>query len=236
MSGCIILPGHLNEEQQLDFLEQALAEYTRPPNPLSLSTHYPVPSNLFELYAGGDVRAIPPLNVSHTVVGDENVASSATKTRQPRRTIDTEPASVIGYEEVIARNKTFTGDTPSDKLEARTAGELMRSLRWANLGWVYQVGLAVCGISGSRQQWSTKSYDFSTSEPIPFPPKLARVCSDVVSDVSWEGIFSEGALANLGCSAWKTDYGMRTSFFAGCVLIPQSLILVSSTSTSSKIP
>lgn len=65
--------------------------------------------------------------------------SPAKEAPKARTTIETEPASVIGYEEIIARNKTWTGDTPSAKLKERTAAQLMAEMRWANLGWVYQV-------------------------------------------------------------------------------------------------
>jgi alkylated DNA repair protein alkB family protein 1 len=56
-----------------------------------------------------------------------------------RKTIETPPASVLGYEEIVERNKGWEGDTPSGKVGEKTAGKLMREIRWANLGWVYQV-------------------------------------------------------------------------------------------------
>jgi hypothetical protein len=62
-----------------------------------------------------------------------------------RRTIDTLPGSVLGYEEIVQKNKGWKGDVPSGKLGEKNAEKLMRELRWANLGWVYQV--SGCGSS-----------------------------------------------------------------------------------------
>ncbi len=46
---------------------------------------------------------------------------------------------MLGFEEIVSRNRTWRGDEPSEKLGARTEEQLMREIRWANLGWVYQV-------------------------------------------------------------------------------------------------
>lgn len=61
-----------------------------------------------------------------------------------RKTIETAAAATIGYEEAKKRNERYVEekggrDRPSGTLKGRTAGELMREIRWANLGWVYQV-------------------------------------------------------------------------------------------------
>ena len=68
--------------------------------------------------------------------------------RGPRALIETAPAATIGYDEVKRRNATWSGDAVSLKVKERTAGQLMREVRWANLGWVYQVRSAV-GYSSS---------------------------------------------------------------------------------------
>lgn len=47
---------------------------------------------------------------------------------------------MVGYEDILAKNKVVQIDEPSEKIKAKTAEELMKEIRWANLGWVYQVG------------------------------------------------------------------------------------------------
>lgn len=135
-SGCILVPGYLSEEAQLEQLEDALASYTLPPNPLSLTTHYDLPANLFELYAADSDVQIQPLHASTSSLP----ASPATPPISgSRKMIETAPASKLGYEQILAANKDSVGDSPSDKLKAGSAERLMKELRWANLGWVYKV-------------------------------------------------------------------------------------------------
>ncbi len=130
-TGCVLIPGYLSAGQQLNLLESALAKYTLPPNPVSIDTHYAVPPNLFDLYASSSAELIKPRCTSNS--------STASRQGETRQTIETVPASVQGYEEIVAKNKTWQGDEPSDKLGAKTAEQLTREIRWANLGWVYQV-------------------------------------------------------------------------------------------------
>lgn len=115
----------------------ALASYTLPPNPLSLDTHYAVPPNLFSLYATHPEHLVPP---RHTQLEEEEKASHAAAAGTGRRTgIETAPAAAIGYDEVKRRNATFTGDAVSLKVGAKSVAQLMREIRWANLGWIYKV-------------------------------------------------------------------------------------------------
>ncbi|WWC86377.1 alkylated DNA repair protein AlkB [Kwoniella dendrophila CBS 6074] len=106
---------------------------------------------------------------------------------------ETEPGSVIGYEEIVARNKSWTGDIPSDKLKEKTVSQLMGEIRWANLGWVYQ--------------WSTKSYDLSREIPIPFPPELAKICRKVSASVPWAEVWPAHSC---GWETWEEDYAPDT--------------------------
>lgn len=113
-----------------------MSEYTLPPNPLSLSTHYDLPPNLFELYATSSPQVVQPLHATSSRQLSQGGPQAAA-----RHTIETAPGSVLGYNEILARNKTWTGDTYSEKLEPKTAEQLFREIRWANLGWVYQVSV-----------------------------------------------------------------------------------------------
>jgi hypothetical protein len=140
-AGCILLPRYLDSNLQLDLLEAALWDYTTPPNPLSLSTHYAVPPNLFELYANHPESLVSPLHEYHdnlrTSLGQLDIPSAPSASSRTRN--ETEPGSVMGYEEILAKTKIWEGDQPSDKLRTKTVAELMKEIRWANLGWVYRV-------------------------------------------------------------------------------------------------
>jgi hypothetical protein len=47
-------------------------------------------------------------------------------TTSSRTTIETEPGAVVGYEEILAKNKLGLVDQPSDKLKPKRAEELMK--------------------------------------------------------------------------------------------------------------
>lgn len=183
----MLIPQYLDAAEQLQLLESALFEYTRPPNPLSLDTHFALPPNLFELYATAPDTPVPPKHLD--LAAEEKARLEAETQRTRRELIETAPASQIGYDEVKRRNATWTGDVPSLKVGWKTVGQLVKEVRWANLGWVYQ--------------WSTKSYDFSTDEPIPFPAPLAALCRKVVRDTPWSDVFPSESFH----LSWDEDYG-----------------------------
>ena len=137
--GCILIPHCLDNDTQLELARAALADYTRPPNPLSLSTHYDLPPDLFERYVRHSPDLIPPLYASLSAEGREKARLAALENQGPRKVIETLPGAVAGYEQVLRANKETLGMAPSDAVKPKTAERLMRELRWANLGWVYQV-------------------------------------------------------------------------------------------------
>lgn len=53
-------------------------------------------------------------------------------------------------------------------------------------------------------QWSTKSYDFSRPEPIRFPDDLADLCVQVVKNIPWTDVFTDGQ--DVAHSTWPEDY------------------------------
>ncbi|BEI80096.1 hypothetical protein CcaverHIS002_0106250 [Cutaneotrichosporon cavernicola] len=191
--GCVLIPGHFDTAAQEALLTASLAEYTRPPNPLSLDTHYALPINMFELYASAPDRPVLP---RHLELDEDERASrteEAQRTAGTRPLIETAPAFTMGFDEVKRRNATWTGDAMSLKAGTKSVGALMKEIRWANLGWVYQ--------------WSTKSYDFSTDTPIPFPPDLAKQCREVVNIVPWDQVYAGTEAENTpNFAAWSEDY------------------------------
>jgi alkylated DNA repair protein alkB family protein 1 len=143
-TGCILIPQYLDPATQFSLASSALSSYTRKPNPLSLDTHYSTPSDLFSLYASHSPTHIPPLFESLSAEEQAAIRAEQASAAEGRKTIETAAAATIGYDEARKRNLEYERDKggrdrPSGTLRGRTAGELMREIRWANLGWVYQV-------------------------------------------------------------------------------------------------
>jgi alkylated DNA repair protein alkB family protein 1 len=136
-----LIPRYLDPEEQLDLLKSALSEYTLPPNPLSLSTHYSLPSNLFNTYTSAPETIVPSIFTS--LPPDEQAAIKEREAQgyDTRKINDTLPGGVVGYENILKSGKEWEGDKPGSRLGSKTVGELMKELRWANLGWVYRVSL-----------------------------------------------------------------------------------------------
>ena len=180
-------------------MKSALSQYTRPPNPLSLSTHFAIPDDIFGLYASGSPELIRPLHEYRESGTPEAAPPDATPscTSVPksdrigsRRTIGTEPNAVPKYEEILAKASTAATTPASDRAKAKPATSLLKELRWANLGWVYQ--------------WTIKAYDFTVDNPIPFPADLKSSCQKVVKDIPWPQVFDGPAPDNY--LSWADDY------------------------------
>lgn len=137
--GCILIPNYLSAAAQEELLLSALGRYILPPNPLSLSTHYALPPDLWGLYVSDPEATVRPRHMDLDPEQRTAQAEADRAKRGPRTLIETTPAATIGYDEVKRRNAQWTGDVVSLKLPPKTASALMREIRWANLGWVYQV-------------------------------------------------------------------------------------------------
>lgn len=180
----------------MELLSSALFEYTRPPNPLSLDTHFRLPPDLFDVWARAPETPVAPRHAELDAGAKARLEAETARSR--RALIETAPAATLGYDEVRRRNAAWAGDVPSLKVGNRTARQLVRELRWANLGWVYQ--------------WSTKSYDFTADEPIPFPAPLAGLCRRVVRDTPWADVFPAESFHR----SWAEDYGELSHRRADC--------------------
>ncbi|CAD6576720.1 MAG: hypothetical protein TREMPRED_001751 [Tremellales sp. Tagirdzhanova-0007] len=193
--GCVYIPRYLTPARQLDLLESALTIYTLPPNPLSISTHYALPPNLFELYASSPRHSIQPL---HSMRSKLEPRQERLRSREMRHTVETEPTAVVEYQEIISRirSRSRLEVEPSERLGPKTVEQLMREIRWANLGWVYQ--------------WSTKSYDLTPGTSNPFPEDLAELCWNIVRSVPWMKVFQSHGDDEAGnrtdWKSWTEDY------------------------------
>ena len=67
-------------------------------------------------------------------------------------------------------------------------------------------------------QWTNKAYDFTSSEPIPFPNPLAETCKSIVKGIPWDEVFGNvddvcgdgyedgGRIRPDGYENWGEDY------------------------------
>ncbi|RXK40273.1 alkylated DNA repair protein AlkB [Tremella mesenterica] len=188
--GCILIPQYLSPSQQLQLSQSALEQYTLPPNPLSLSAHYVLPPNLFHLHSIDSPLLIKPIYSTLSEEEKERALIAQERAGGNRTMVDTKPEVVVDFEDVLEGNRINEGIIPSSKAGLRTAKELMKELRWANLGWVYQ--------------WSTKSYDFTNPEPIPFPTPLAQLCTNIVKSIPWSEVYKDSK--DISWKSWKEDY------------------------------
>lgn len=154
--GLIYIPQYLSPAAQLRLAQSSLQEYTRPPNPLNLSTHYVLPPDLtlFDKYIHDPTHLVdskasalttpisgtfPDSTRSRTNSTNSSLTRSRPSTPQ-RELISNKPAHEEGYEALKERVAQWKGDEPSYKLRSKPVGSLLeRELRWANLGWVYNV-------------------------------------------------------------------------------------------------
>lgn len=93
---------------------------------------------------------------------------------------------------------------------------LVRSLRWTNLGWVYDWTLKAYEFDlepANETSSSSSSTADNRSSPIPFPPTLARELRDIVAGIPWRDVFSEAA-ADTGASATGDDPSRWPSTYA----------------------
>jgi alkylated DNA repair protein alkB family protein 1 len=142
MLGCILIPSYLNPAEQVDLLTSALATYTLPPNPLSLSTHYDLPEDIFETYITDPERKVQTLFSRLSPEQQEGIRAREQEIGH-RVSKESKSGSEVGYEKILQSGKVWEGDVPGSQLSERGVGELMKELRWANLGWVYRVSLAL---------------------------------------------------------------------------------------------
>lgn len=212
--GLIYIPQYLSPAAQLRLVRSSLEEYTCPPNPLNLSTHYVLPPefSLFDQYVADPTHLVnskasvssqhptpPPSDRSETIsaaAASKQNSVASTRSSRPitpqRELISNKPAYEEGYEALKQKVAQWKGDEPSYKMKSKSVAKLMENeLRWANLGWVYNVSLCakveIC--LTSLFQWTNKAYDFTTSDPIPFPSRLAKMCQHIVRGIPWERIF-----------------------------------------------
>ncbi|KAL7424786.1 hypothetical protein Q5752_000470 [Cryptotrichosporon argae] len=193
--GCVLVPRYLPPAAQLALLRTSLADYTRAPS--NLDTHYDVPPSP-SLFALALDAPHTPVRPRHADLGPAELARLRAGERsgqKGRRTIDVDPDSVgrpvaERTEAEGASTQPATAPAPSTRVGEKRADDLLRELRWTNLGLFYN--------------WTHKAYDLSLPTP-PFPPELAILCKEAVRAVPWEQVLSDSTGAQ-----WVDDYEPET--------------------------
>jgi len=70
---------------------------------------------------------------------------------------------------------------------------------------------------GADGKWTTKSYDFDTRTPIPFPEDLGEMSTNLIKRIPWDRVF--GDTSEVGWQTWKDDYRTSPSLPIGRRLI-----------------
>lgn len=157
--GLIYIPQYLSPAAQLRLTRASLEDYTRPPNPLNLSTHYVLPPeiSLFDKYVQEPTHLVdskaalsataPVSRGSSSSTNSTSGSSIRSRASTPQRElVSNKPAHEEGYEALKQKVTRWQGDEPSFKLKSKTVAKLMETeLRWANLGWVYNVSRSTSG-------------------------------------------------------------------------------------------
>ena len=58
-------------------------------------------------------------------------------------------------------------------------------------------------------KWTTKSYDFDTRTPIPFPEDLGEMSTNLIKRIPWDRVFGDSS--KVEWQTLKDDYRMSSS-------------------------
>jgi hypothetical protein len=165
-SGLVILPSYFSPSSQRTLIRSVLSTHTRPPNQTNLDTHFVLPSpSLFSAYASSfypslsssssssasckvpEFPSSPPTEVlvptRASLPASAGDSTRYVKEQTGRILIENPPGEALGTPEELARGKKreILPIEPSKKVKAKTARELIKELRWTNLGLFYDVSL-----------------------------------------------------------------------------------------------
>ncbi|KAI0831750.1 hypothetical protein BC628DRAFT_1349622 [Trametes gibbosa] len=175
--GLVLLPAFISPTEQRRLVRWALCKQAKHPNETNLDTHYVLPPDgLWNRYMR--VRAglledteVPPRASFQDAQCQPNGGTEV----GPRKLISNAPASPANYLELVTTPKPAAA--PSQSLCPVPTSNLIRRLRWANIGWYYH--------------WGTKQYDF-TRGPGEIAPLVRDLCKGVVQSIPWDRVFDEG--------------------------------------------
>jgi alkylated DNA repair protein alkB homolog 1 len=181
----------LTHETQRNLVEWSLKDHAKSPNPTNLDIHYHLPSEgLWQAFVAPDSdRAI----IYSRATEAELKTGSTEETK--RQLIENTPASVDNFKSLLETPKLDA--IPSPTLSPATPSQLMRKMRWANIGWFYH--------------WGTKQYDFAKGKS-PISDNIRNICRNAVTSVDWDEVYATDDLSEWGelgaeWKSWGETYG-----------------------------
>lgn len=196
--GLVLLPGYLSQHRQRELTQWALRDHARMPNETNLDTHYLMPE-------GGLWNAHIESLHSDTVPDVKPKASALTGSEGflapppgPRQLISNSPATAENVHSLTLSASAQPTPAPSLTVNPSTPSNLIRKLRWANVGWYYN--------------WTTKQYDF-TKGKVEVAPQIMDICQGAVEAIDWSRIFtseSQWGETDEDWRTWNETYGMSS--------------------------
>jgi hypothetical protein len=173
--GLVFLPAYLSHGCQRDLTRWALRDHARQPNETNLDTHYVLPeqglwnSHVESLRQDGQVPHIQP-----RVSVEASTPTLMPSPPGPRQLISNTPANATNIYSLTLSASAQPRVAPSSTAHPSTPSDLIRKLRWANIGWFYH--------------WGTKQYDF-TKGKVEVDARIKEVCQSAVQAINWDDIF-----------------------------------------------
>jgi alkylated DNA repair protein alkB homolog 1 len=169
----------------------SLSKHARPPNPTNLDVHYQLPEEgLWNTYLRSEDTMIMPLvDTTSITAPDEPIG--------PRKLINNEAADEENFRSLLDMPKLDAAPSPNTK--PVRSSNLIRKLRWANIGWFYH--------------WGTKQYDFTRGKA-EIDDRLRAICRKAVASVNWASVFTSPLRWGEKGEEWQTwdeSYGTYLS-------------------------
>lgn len=193
------MPSFVKSDVQRELIEAALRDHASN-NETNLHAHYQMPAmGLWAAHLDPQQSLVTP---KWTTTSSD--VSFDVEREGPRVKIDNDPTTEANLAETLALPKL--PPRPSQSAQEATAQELLRRLRWVNLGYSYH--------------WGTKTYDFSKSYN-PVPDDITRLCKSVTSEIDWHAVWKDcddlgsDHITESDWSSWSTDYSELPALYNG---------------------
>jgi hypothetical protein len=154
--GLVVLPAYLSPAEQRQMVGSCLADYTQPPNRTNLDQHFVLPeapATLWSLYsAAAAARSAPPGATAPAAEEDVilprhaflTAAEAAEYDRMPSgRTLVQNTEGERLTSEEVARTGSHRPE-PSSSARPTPVTQLLKELRWTNIGLFYDVCPTIC--------------------------------------------------------------------------------------------
>lgn len=194
--GLVLLPGYLSQHRQRELIQWSLRDHARTPNETNLDTHYVLPevglwnAHVDSLHSDAAPDVQPKTSL---LTGSEDFVAPPPG---PRQLISNTPASAENVHSLTLSASAQPTPAPSLTATPSTPSDLIRKLRWANVGWFYN--------------WTTKQYDF-TKGKVEVSPQIIELCQSAVESIDWSNVFTSENHWEENGEDWKTwdeTYGL----------------------------